>query len=101
MSDDFPPLELLHLYRDQVHAILEKHEMGHPRVVGLAAAGQDLLDMVPVEMLVDVRDAHERAAYDLAEPSHAISELIGHRVVLIHTRVGLETLLEGEQIVWL
>jgi len=40
-------------------------------------------------------------AYDLTEPSRAISDLIGHRVVLIHTRVGLENLLEGEQIVWL
>ncbi len=101
MADDFPPLELLHLYGDQVHAVLARLEMSHPRVVGLAASGQDLPEMVPVEMLVDVADAHERAAYDLTEPSQAISELIGHRVILVHTRVGLESLLEGEQMVWL
>jgi hypothetical protein len=101
VADDFPPLELLHLYGDQVHAVLARLEMSHPRVVGLAASGQDLPEMVPVEMLVDVADAHERAAYDLTEPSQAISELIGHRVILVHTRVGLESLLEGEQMVWL
>lgn len=101
MADDFPPLELLHLHRDQVHAVLARHEMSHPRVVGLAASGQDHPEMVLVEMLVDVADAHERAAYDLTEPSQAISELIGHRVLLVHTLVGRENLLEGESIVWL
>ncbi|MBN9105482.1 MAG: hypothetical protein J0I14_10805 [Propionibacteriaceae bacterium] len=52
-------------------------------------------------MSTHASSALQRVAYDLTEPSRAISDLIGHRVVLIHTRVGLENLLEGEQIVWL
>lgn len=97
MIADFPPLDLLYLYREQVHSILAGYDMSHPRVVGLAARGADMPAGWPVEILVSVLEVRERPAIDLHHAADELAVLIGHEVVLQHCEPGSERLLEGEE----
>ncbi|MCA0296937.1 MAG: hypothetical protein LCH96_16825 [Actinobacteria bacterium] len=94
---DFPPLDLLYLYREQVHSILAGHDMSHPRIVGLAARGSDMPSGWPIEILVSVLEFRERPAVDLHRAAEDLAELIGHEVVLQHCEPGNERLLEGDE----
>lgn len=99
MPEDFAPLDLLYLYREQVLSVLNQHGIAHPRVCGLAAQGVALAPDVPVEVLVDVMEARAWAAVDLHAVADRIAALIGHGVILIHCPPGTEELLPGEQMV--
>lgn len=97
MVADFPPIDQLYLYREQVHSILAGHDMSHPRVVGLAARNADMPASWPIEILVSVLEFRERPAIDLHQAANELAELIGHEVVLQHCEPGAERLLDGEE----
>lgn len=95
MAEDFAPLDLLYLYREQVLSILNRDGIAHPRVRGLAARGADPAESVPVEILVDVMDSRAWAAVDLHAVADAIAVVIAHPVALVHCPPGAEKLLPG------
>ncbi len=99
MAEDFAPLDLLYLYREQVVSILNRHGIAHPRVCGLATTGTHLPESVPVEILVDVMESRAWAAVDLHAVADAVAVVIGHRVALVHCPPGREELLPGEQMI--
>lgn len=99
VAEDFAPLDLLYLYREQVLSILNRDGIAHPRVCGLAARGADLPESVPVEILVDVMDSRAWAAVDLHAVAAAIAVVIVHPVALVHCPPGAEKLLPGEQMI--
>lgn len=97
VTADFPPLDLLYLYRDRLGDILAAHDLSHPRVVGLAASVQNVPEGIAVELLVDALEARQRPAVDLHRAAEQIGQLIGHQVLLVHCPPGQEALLPGEQ----
>lgn len=99
VPQDFAPLDLLYLYREEVLSILNRHAIADPRVCGLAARGARLPESVPVEILVDVMESRAWAAVDLHAVADAIAVVIAHRVVLVHCPPGAEELLPGEQMI--
>ncbi len=101
MPEDFAPLDLLYLYREQVLSVLNQAGIAHPRVCGLAASGANLPTSVPVEVLVDVIEARAWAAVDLHAVADRVANLIGHPVLLVHCSPGLEDLLPGERMIGL
>ena len=104
MAQDFAPLDMLYLYRENVLSILHRRGITHPRVCGLASRGAPLPESCPVEILVDVMDdplvqMRVWAAVDLHAVADEIAAAIGHAVVLTHCPPGAEKLLPGEQMV--
>lgn len=99
VAEDFAPLDLLYLYREEVLSILNRHGIAHPRICGLASRGAELPESVPVEILVDVTESRAWAAVDLHAVADAIAAVIAHRVALVHCPPGAEQLLPGEQMI--
>lgn len=99
VADDFAPLDLLCLYREEVLSILNRNGIAHPRICGLAARGAALPQTVPVEILVDVMESRAWAAVDLHAVADAIASVIAHPVALVHCAPGAEELLPGEQMI--
>ena len=99
VAEDFAPLDLLYLYREEVLSILNRHGIAHPRVCGLAARGAALPQSVPVEILVDVMEARAWTAVDLHAVADAIAIVIAHPVALVHCAPGAEELLPGERMI--
>ena len=97
MPEDFVPLDLLYLYKEDVLSILNRHGLGHPRVRGTAARGAKLPVSVPLEILVDVLDPSDWAAADLEGVADEIARVIEHEAIVVHCPPGEERLLPGEQ----
>ncbi|CEH05310.1 hypothetical protein [Propionibacterium freudenreichii] len=93
------PLDWIMLRAGDVKALLVGRGLSNARVIGWAGAGKDF--PVAAEIAVDLPEATDLTAGDLAVLDREVSSLVGLEVVVVPQRPGERDMLPGERVRYL
>ena len=93
------PLDWIMRRAGEIKALLAGRGLGNARVIGWAGAGKDF--PVAAEIAVDLPEATDLTAGDLAALDREVSALVGLDVVVVPQRPGEHKILPGERVHYL